>query len=161
MQQEMSFLTPKPLSSFQIQKAMMSDPITSKAFAGVMSFENLPLHTDCTRPLIYVINTDIAKGPGKHWVTISLHNDRPCEFFDSLGKRPEHYSQKICYFLKTNGSEYIYTTKRIQGNATTCGFYCIAYAHCSSRGITLERFIDFFGENLQLNDVNVTNTIVR
>ena len=66
------------------------------------------------RPRTYVVNTDPCSQSGSHWIVFHFLGNGPCEFFDSLGRRPETYHRRFEYVLIANGPRYLYTPDRIQ-----------------------------------------------
>ena len=66
------------------------------------------------RPRTYAVNTDPCSRSGSHWIVFHFPGNGPCEFFDSLGRRPETYHRRFEYVLIANGPRYLYTPNRIQ-----------------------------------------------
>lgn len=88
-----------------------------------------------------ILNTDEVGKNGTHWVCI--YKDSKCgEFFDSLGKPPEHYHDYWQRELMSNNNCYWYNCTQIQPNNTrTCGEYCIVYIFLRSNNYSLERIV--------------------
>ena len=136
------------MNETEIYNLLKSDKYTSKYFLGVMSYDRLPQENP--PPGLYVVNTDVSTGPGKHWVCIFFGNTT--EYFDSLGRPP----QELKSYLKQYASTYMYSTKRIQGiGSDVCGDYCILYAYFRCRGKSMNAFVNMFSDNLDENDILV------
>ena len=108
-------------------------------------------------PAIYIINTDPAWKPGRHWVAI--YKGEETEYFDSFGEEPT--VPAICEFL----NEYKYNTHELQqSTSSTCGHYCIYYLIHRCRGYSMENITSRFGSDKKRNDVNVyqyvTNLVI-
>lgn len=81
-------------------------------------------------PYYYVVNTAPRAHPGKHWIGIHIPRNpaQPSEFWDSLGRPPEHYGKEFVDFLTSNGNDYVYSPSRIQGRTLpSCGHYTLYY----------------------------------
>ena len=93
----------------------------------VYSSDQLPAFIK-TRPQSYVVNIDPCSEIGSHWTVFHFPEKGPCEFFDSLGQKPETYRRRFRNVLIANGPQYIYTSDRIQAeDSQTCGLYCIHF----------------------------------
>ena len=126
--------------------------ITRSMFCDVISYEELPMYPITSPCGVYIVNTDKITGPGKHWVVILKPQEGIIEFFDSLGKNPNHYSAEIESFLYLQDSKYKYSTKRIQGNQPVCGNYCILYSYLRCGGMNMENILELFTSDLSIND---------
>ena len=134
------------MNQIQISKYLSSDEYTKQYFRGVMSFDKLP---SCKpAPLgLYIVNTDISSGPGKHWVCILL--GEVCEYFDSLGRPPK----EVKLFIENQNKKYIFSTKQIQGySSDVCGDYCVLFSYYRCRGKSMKSFLQMFTKDVKLND---------
>lgn len=112
-------------------------------FIGVFASDELPL-TVARKPSLYIVNTDVATGPGLHWVAFFFPIDGVPEFFDSTAHPPGHYHASFQRFL---GSTYKFPKIRLQDfQAKTCGHYCIFYGIHRCRGWSLENIMHIFDE---------------
>lgn len=140
----------------QIRDILTNDPLTSKYIKGVISYDQLP-PTVSNFPAVFIINSDVTGGRGKHWLCIYLEQDRPPQFFDSLGRAPSHYNQVIINFLIRHGPSYEYNSIRLQGpNSDVCADYCIIFTYLRCRGMSFEEFIyQFNGGHFNVNDARI------
>ena len=98
----------------------------------------------------YVIcNTDSSGGRGKHWVTFYFNSNGPYEFFDSLGRPPDHYG-----FERVLERPYWSNNDQIQDSySDVCGHYCIYYVMRRYRGQTMKDIVQPFNiHNRIMND---------
>ena len=71
-----------------------------------------------------VFNTDIAKNPGSHWVSLCL-KDKVLYYFDPTGNSPNIY---IKHFIdKFHGYKKIINTREYQTRDGTCGLWSILF----------------------------------
>ena len=91
----------------QIRNAIEKDKQASKGFLGVFAKDTIPKVIPNRKPVFYIVNTDVACGPGKHWVAFYYPARGRPEFFDSLGKRPIDYGFKGNY-------KYLYLSYQVQ-----------------------------------------------
>ncbi len=128
-----------------ILRVLKRDSRTYSQFRGVYAKDTMPLLMN-TKPSLLVVNTDVAAGPGLHWVSFYVPDDcDTVEFFDSLGHLPSHYSERFEHFLLINGKQYKYQKMRLQNfHSDTCGHYCMYYALRRCNGWTMERILDVF-----------------
>lgn len=96
----------------------------------------------------YIVNLDDSTNEGTHWVAFYKAN-KLFIYFDSVGVVPPKEVIRCANTL----SEIYYNEKQIQDyNASSCGFYCIAFVKfCNSRD-TFNNFIKRFSYFTQIND---------
>ena len=109
----------------QLRSALMSNPRTRSIYGGIYPRDRLPKSLGRRRPLAIIANTHRAHQPGLHWVAFYFDRYRKAVYFDSYGLPPKH--SEFIRFLTDNASSYRYNTKRVQGNDTTCGMYCLYF----------------------------------
>ena len=122
------------MDTIQLSRILNTDPFVRKRFGKVCARDQLP-----KRALrrSYVINTDVIKNPGQHWVCVYFDiQDDGCvigEYFDSYGRYP---CIEIERFLSDNCTRWIYSEDVLQGLFTKlCGHYCIYYLYHRHRSI--------------------------
>ena len=82
-----------------------------KLFGGVFAKDRLPLVVE-KKPTFYIVNTDPISKPGRHWIAIYVGDE--VEFFDSLGRKPDYYDERLEYFLINNSVNNAYILCIIQ-----------------------------------------------
>ena len=131
------------MKSSQLMKALFSHPMTAKIFKGVFPRNRIPTIPD-NETLSFVVNTDPAHKPGKHWVAFYI-NKNTVYYFDSYGLPPKGFGK-----ILTSRSKRKYFTKRLQGNGKQCGHYCLFFLLHISHGEKLP--INMFSDDLNAND---------
>lgn len=107
----------------QIHNIISTNSCLRRYFKGVFSRDTLPANV--TFPSVYVVNTDVSRRPGEHWVAIILNSPRHGVFFDSFGRRPE---KELANFMNVNVERYDYFDVQIQSYSSTfCGLFVIAF----------------------------------
>ena len=102
-------------------------------FLGVFAADRIPKLISF--PCCYVVNTDPAHLPGKHWVAYFHSSPNSHEFFDSYGQHPTLYNLPTYRNL-------MYNTKSFQSlTSSVCGHYCIFYLYHRCNSISLSRII--------------------
>lgn len=143
----MSFaLTNEDLFNF-----IMKDELMFRALAGIFPIDKLPKLTHPDK--FYLINSDPAFLPGKHWICVFFPQDVYAEFFDSLGRQPFFYSNAITNFI---GNKCVYNSMRLQPpNSSTCGLYCLYFLYHRVRGKSFLNILETFSNDLEHNDAIV------
>jgi len=123
-------------------------------FLGVFAKDQIPDTRSLTHyPSCFVANTDPSTKPGEHWVAIWIESPESCEFFYSYGIAPNCYGFVIsCTTVNP---------KPIQSlNSVVCGYYCIYFLYCRSRGLSLTQIQNSFSfSNSEWNDFQVSRFV--
>ena len=107
-------------------------------FLGVFSADQFPELRNF--PCCYVINTDPAHLPGKHWVAYYHSSPNSHEFFDSYGQHPSSY-------LLSSYSNLTYNQKLLQSfTSNVCGQFCIYYLYRRCHFTSLSRIVSFLSK---------------
>ena len=131
------------MKSSQIMKALSSHPVTGKIFKGVFARNRIPTFSKNER-LSFVVNTDPAHKPGKHWLAFYI-NRNTVYYFDSYGIPPKGFEK-----ILSSRPNKKYFTRRLQGNGKECGHYCIFFIlqMCQNERLSL----NMFSTDLNAND---------
>lgn len=128
------------MNTKQLWNALSSNFYTHKYFDGVYSIDNLK-DIKC-KPKLIICNTDPSYKPGKHWVLFFFNKDK-VEFYDSLGKDLDEYGKEFYNFVQKFAKSYERATERTQPvKSSLCGEYCLYYAYCTCRGLSMENIIN-------------------
>lgn len=140
------------LNNREIEKHLLHNKHTRKYFKGVYSIDQISKIKKISYGII-VVNTDPSNLPGHHWFAISIHSKKqPAELFDSFGRKLTDIHIQKFIEKHTNGKT-VYNKKIIQHPfSSLCGYYCCMYVLYKSLGLSMTKFVDQFGENLQKND---------
>jgi hypothetical protein len=154
----------RPLTTVDINNALLSDPIISKSFLGTFASNRLPpvykmYQGNHSWPLALVVNYDAQSNPGSHWVAIWAESLGNVEYFDSFGIPPLHAGIK--HWIRTIDPQFSFSDTRLQSfSASTCGYYCIHYLLSKARGCSLADIICLFTPAVpSLNDEIIVNMI--
>ena len=142
------------MNELTLRKCLEKDEFTQKLFKSVLARDELP--TKISYPSCYIINTKPRNHPGEHWLALFYEKNGVATFFDSYAQSPDTYRLKS-YLLKTS-LDYQYNQKRIQGNSSFCGYYCLLFLLLKARNRS-DIFFKYFTNNLELNDKIIQNFI--
>ena len=134
-----------------ITHILNNDPQTCKWFQGFATPDTKIYITH--KPALIILNTDKSNGPGEHWCVAIFLKNNVCEFFDPYGFSPVVYDFK--HILLEYAHKIKFNTKRVQGNAPTCGHHCIFFALNRSRKKSVEKIMRVYSMNLKQNDAMV------
>ena len=103
------------------------------------------------------MNTHKSNQSGEHWLAFYYNEDGICTFFDSFGLEPYVYG--LQEYLNKTSVKWIYNDTQLQSfTSKACGYYCIYFILCLSRGLGLEDSLSLFDkENFHMNDTKVIN----
>ena len=149
------------MNSKEIAAVLLKDIHSRRVFKGVYPRNRLPFHVYTGRPCAFVINTDVASGPGKHWVAVWFNGKGGAEYFDSFGLPPS--SSDIKQFIVTNSFTYFYNHRLLQDlTSSMCGYYVLYFVMKKSRGASMSRLLaPFHPHKLQTNDQRVGSLVHR
>lgn len=137
-----------------LEACLKKDKYTKDIFIGVFARDELP--NIVSYPACLVANTDNRKESGQHWLALYYNKFGFCTFFDSFGRSPYHFG--LNDYLTQTSTGWIYNKKRIQGNSSFCGYYCLLFLFFICRN-QLVKFYCKFSLNVNLNDKIIENLI--
>ena len=124
-----------------------------KEFIGVFPRDKLPKIK--SYPVSIIINTDMSKGSGEHWVAIHINSKKFGIYFDSYGFPP--LAKEMIKFLDEyckNG--WLFNQTMIQGvTSINCGQFCVLFLFLRSIGVSLHQFNKLFSRSHDVNDLIV------
>ena len=117
-------------------------------YCGVFACDDLP---DIElRPSVIVVNTDPARRPGQHWISIYFDGDGHGEFFDSFGQPPKRVFER---YMNKHSSSWTFNKKQMQSLVSRfCGHYSIWYCVMKFRKVALNVLADSMSNDTGLND---------
>ena len=113
------------MNSLQIEQILRSHHSTRQHFQGCYAADEISKKlTTLKYPYAFVVNTDVSKQPGEHWVAVYVCSETLVEYFDSLSEPPNEYiGQFLSKFSTIVKNEYI-----LQNPFTNvCGQFCIYF----------------------------------
>lgn len=143
-------ITRRGLYGYEINRILLR----VRAFIGVFARDEIILPKKF--PAFSIVNTDVSKGPGEHWVAIGYFKSH-IEYFDSFGLPPMH----SCF---TKGYKKVrWNSTCIQSfNSLVCGYYCILYVFLRSKGLSYKSIIKKFSKtDLKNNTSTLFNLLEK
>ena len=128
----------------------------------VLACDELPLTTIRRLPAALIVNTDPSTQQGRHWLAIYVTSDRVGYFFDSFGNTPMYreFPENIFCFLSKNCKRIIYSGSQVQHiQSTTCGEHCIFFLCNIQKGLSFQKVLNMYTDNLKCNDIMVCNFV--
>ena len=133
------------MNSADIRHALSTDALTAPRFAGVFPFDKMVEQFSCGDEgvcKLYVFNTHASLQPGEHWIAV-MTVGKVVYYFDSFGRHPGIYPRLADKF-KLQARNVFYNRHLFQNlSSTACGDYCVLFALLTSRGWTMQRYIDW------------------
>lgn len=130
----------------ELEEYMMRDEYIREYYGGVVARDQLPVVIQ--KPSIFIVNSDPAGLPGKHWLAVFFTTVN--EHFDSAGFYPIAALEAE---LISHGPRFQYNDKRVQAyRSDTCGLFCLFYCYFRCRGYMFSEIINMFSDNLQINE---------
>ena len=148
------------MNSIQLKQFVTADSITHSKFGDVLPADIL-LQVYPNADKFYIVNTKPSLHPGEHWTVVYMqgNNNNLIEFWDSLGQDPVTYNNYFKHFFRDK--EYIYSNRILQGEAQTCGYFCLYYAYHRSRAYTMNDIVNSFTNDKACNDILVRDFVHR
>ena len=148
------------MDNLAIDRILREDAKAKKFYQGVYSRDNLPL---TLQPLsLYVLNLDLRKNPGSHWVLLNTINcPDQVEYFCSFGVKPKY--ARILNASSNISVRIIFNDIQVQHDwSATCGQHVLCTALLLSRGYNLHEIINkFYSNSLYKNDRKVGSIIKK
>ena len=137
---------------------LKQDIYTRRTFQGVFPRDKLPRYV-LKKPSAYVVNTDPAHRPGKHWVAIFFDGRGHATYFDSFGL-PVMF-RDIDVFIRNNSIRVEINDRWLQDPiSATCGLYVVYFVFMKSRGASLSRLLaPFHPFRTTFNDRKVASIV--
>ena len=130
-------------------------------FRGVFPADQLPPPSN-KRVNAYIVNTDPAGQPGKHWLAIWTHG-HVCEVFDSYGLPLSTYKDPTLQAWFNQWDELRRSEQTLQAmDSFTCGHYALFFLKARARHVSFRDFLaQWHSHNLVLNDRRVAEQLQR
>lgn len=116
-------------------------------FLGVFAADEFPSKRGC-----FILNTDVAGLPGKHWVAV-INLPKKQLFFDSYGRGASFYHNKLWKAF----SNFRPSKMRLQSRTSTvCGDWCLLFLfRVVAQRKAVKTFLEVFSNKLSRNDCRV------
>ena len=144
------------MNGLEISNLLSHNENVVKYFKGIYASDQLK-GLDLDPPYFIIVNTDIARNTGLHWICVFVLDGKRIEFFDSIGNYPFIYNRFISDFI-LNSSYLFYSKNRIQNFSTpTCGNFCVMFSYLRCNGYSFKDILNLFSSNLELNEQILRN----
>jgi hypothetical protein len=126
------------MNSNQIQAALLTDTFAKHIYRGTFAADELPRFL--SKPAVLVVNSDIRRKPGTHWLGIYVDSNGRGIYFDSYGLKPYikhhiNFMNKLCY-------TWTYNNVPLQSMySVLCGEYTILYLCHRARDLSHDEFL--------------------
>ena len=129
-------------------------PLLKSLHGQVCDKDELPVAKKPLQAKAYIVNTDLARDPGQHWVALYFKGNKSI-YLDSYGLSP--LKDHVLPFIQNNSLVWIENTQMLQDvTSEVCGLYCIYVLYELNRGSSLQNILSNFSKiNLIKNDNNV------
>ena len=148
------------MNGADVERALRDDAHASKIFRGVFSLDGMAKRLDVDENAatsLYVFNTHNSSQPGEHWMAMVMRG-RTAYYFDSFGRHPRLYPTLSAKLERACDRVY-YSTRLFQDlSSTACGDYCLLFALLTSRGWSLQRFVNWLA---MFNDSEERDHVLR
>lgn len=152
------------LNNYQILTISKNHSHTHDIVDGIYSLDLIPLHVK-KFPSYWICNNENHGEKGEHWFALYFESSlMPSEFFCSLGRRPEDYSQKVITALRLNGNgHYKHNIDRYQSSSSqSCAYFCLWFADMRCQKISFEKCLSILSKSeLETNDTLVVNYVTQ
>ena len=148
----------KPLTTLQLNKILMNNPVTKKMFVG--TFPGCVLPSTKANEYSFITNTDLHHQSGEHW-NAWIVRGKHIIFFDSFGRDPRDKSFPDSYKnIIENFDSFEYSKYQLQDfSSVTCGYFCVHFIYTLSLGLNLKSFLSEYGDNYRINDISVVEFV--
>ena len=114
---------------------------------------------DCTKESYYILNLDISKNPGTHYVALAIRKKKVI-FFDSFGRKLKN-KFIVTKLMNLGFTNLTYSNMCVQSplDSKLCSYFCVAFL-ISIQEKSFEKFLSLFNEtDLMKNDRICINII--
>lgn len=138
------------MNTEQIDCTLRSDPLTRRTYLGCFPINCIP-DVSSKNAAAFVLNSDPSDMPGEHWVCINIC-DSMAVFFDSFALPPSIYSDTLHELVYDKPNVWVNQTRLQSGESNLCGQYCIYALRALAEGLSPNRLLHPFSDNLTQND---------
>ena len=127
-----------------VQLSTLSKLILGSHFEGVFAKNNLPPGRHPNR--MFILNTDTANLPGRHWIAVFIR-DNIGYVFDPLGMVPPPL--RLINWMNERYLQWSYNKRQVQPiDSNMCGVYCMYFLYHASIISTSTNLNDLFDNHI-------------
>ena len=137
------------LNNVQLDQLAHSQPTLKRYFYGTRPCDRLPSSPDKQGPMAYIVNTDPAGQPGRHWIALWTHNGA-CEILDSYALPLDTYqtTAPLQRWLDRHWERVIPNKQSLQSlYSQSCGDYALFFLIDRSQGKSMQEFVKRFDKH--------------
>lgn len=138
------------LNNVQLDILAKSDPELKPYFYGTIACDELPSRPRRNRPQAYIVNTDPAHLPGRHWISLWTECGNVCEVMDSYALPLDTYktTQPLKDWLTHHWKYVVENGQSLQSPySQSCGDYALFYLKAKARGHSMNEFLNRFSKH--------------
>lgn len=128
------------MNTQEIDKVLRRSDLTRSRYIGCFPADQIPPPNVRSPPYCMVVNTDIASGPGVHWVGVYVHATTVVDYFDSFADWPPrsaHIGAFLRQFPCVNRNPVCLQSDR----SSACGKHAIYFLCRRCQGWPLQRIV--------------------
>ena len=137
------------LNNVQLDRLADSQPTLKPYFYGTVPCDRLPRSPDKKGPVAYIVNTDRAGQPGRHWLALWTCDDE-CEILESYALPLETYQTTgpLQMWLNKHWKIVIQNSQSLQSVfSRSCGDYALFFLIDRSQGKSMDEFVKRFDKH--------------
>ena len=107
--------------------------------------DKLPVGKKPLQAKAFIVNTDLARDPGQHWMALYFKGNKAI-YFDSYGL--PSLKDHVLPFIQNNSLGWIENTQMLQDvTSEVCGLYCIYVLYELNLGSSLQNIQSIFSKD--------------
>ena len=152
------------LNNVQLDELADTDVVLRPCFVGTLPCDELPARPRRGDPRAYIVNTDPADKPGRHWLALWTEH-QTCEVMDSYALPLTIYqtAQPLQDWLDQHWENVVTNAQSLQSPySQSCGDYALLYLIGKARGQSMTDFLKGFSKhNFVENDHRIGQMLKR
>jgi hypothetical protein len=128
------------MNNHELKVCALSDPVLKSSFLGAFPSNKIPPYAQTGH--CFILNTDPANQPGKHWVAVLYTDDQNTEFFCPYGVKSSTYCPAWTkHFLSR--APYLHQNVRMVQDimSNVCGEHSLMFLHLRLSGVPFKDII--------------------
>ncbi len=153
------------METIDLESVLRKCIVTNHFFQGVHSADNVKYTPEDDFPQFCIVNTDLAKDSGEHWLVFYFPRLNAVEVFDSMGMAPYAYPNLINFFNTFDGKVF-HNNAPVQGDTSNvCGVHCLFFVFkkiVNNNALSMKQIIKkYYTTDVNLNDCMVMDFLQK
>lgn len=151
------------LNNVQLDHLAKADPMLKPFFFGTVPCDQLPSKPCKDKPRGYIVNTDPAELPGRHWIALWTEGNM-CEVMDSYALPLDVYqtTAPLQAWLKTHWKDVIRNGQSLQSLfSQSCGDYALMYLKAKARQQSMQAFVNQFSKHNYVGNDHLVGQMLK